>query len=296
MSEVTPTPATSLPQQALDAGVADVEVFRYHDGRVSHEPDLLSVEEPLEIQVRPKHEHEYRSLSVTMRTPGNDGDLVRGFLFNEGVIRSPHDILRIQSWGPLVGPAQSRNICRIDLECEIPELDRLQRHFYTNSSCGVCGRASMDALRACAAGAIPENGPHVRVSAILRIPELLRQSQGAFDSTGGLHATALFTAEGELRHVCEDVGRHNAMDKMAGRLLAEHALPASESMLLASGRLSFELIQKTVMMGVPLIAAIGAPSSLAVQVARSAGVTIIGFLRNDRFNVYSHEGRVLFNE
>ena len=280
-------------REIFDA-ITEVETIRYSPAGYSSEPDLVAIEEPLEIQLRGPEAVEFRQLSLTMRTPGHDRELAVGFLFNEGVVRGADDIQAVELWGPLSGEAKVQNICRVTLRSEPSSTDRLERHFYTNSSCGVCGRLSMEALHSCAAGPLPQDGPRTRASLVLGLPKQLRGSQVVFDQTGGLHATALFTEGGELIEVFEDVGRHNAMDKMAGALLFRAALPASSCMLTVSGRLSFELVQKAVMMGVPILCGIGAPSSLAINVARKANLTLIGFLRDSRFNVYANEWRIDF--
>jgi FdhD protein len=272
--------------------VVDLPVVKYRDGTGELTSDTLAVEDPLEIQVRVAGAGDYQSVCMTMRTPGHDAELAAGFLFNEAVIRNHGDIVRIGPWGPFTGEARTRNICRVDLKVAALDLDRLQRHFFTSSSCGVCGRASLDALKSCAAAPLPVDGPVVPASLVTEFPERLRSRQSAFQCTGGLHATALFDAGGEVQVVHEDVGRHNAMDKVAGSLLREGRLPASRSLLFVSGRLSYELVQKALMMGVPVLAGVGAPSSLAAQLADRGGLTLIGFVRDRRFNVYAHPWRI----
>jgi FdhD protein len=279
----------------LDGGVVETPILCYRDGVCTSAEDAIAVEEPLEIQLRCAGEAEFRSVSTTMRTPGHDGELAAGFLFNEAVIGSIGDIRSIESWGPFRPEPRVQNICRVDLGREKVELDRLERHFYTNSSCGVCGRASLRALLECAGAPLPHDSPPVAASVLLHLPVRLREEQGAFGATGGVHATGLFGGDGELRLLREDVGRHNAMDKVAGRLLLDRLLPASGCVLVASGRLSFELVQKAVMMGVPVLCGVGAPSSIAAELARKTGLTLVGFLREGRFNVYSGEGRVAFD-
>ena len=250
--------------------------------------DRVAVEEPLEIRLGYEDEGQRRtqSVSITMRTPGDDKDLAVGFLFAEGIIRSGADIA-------IVKPCSGDNTIRVELESDVTvDLGRLQRHFYTTSSCGVCGKASLDALRVHGTEPLPAIDRQFSRDVILGIPDNLRAAQDTFDETGGLHAAAAFTTQGELVVVREDVGRHNAVDKVVGNLLSQRRLPASEMGLMVSGRASFELMQKTLMAGIPLLAAVSAPSSLAVELAREFNVTLIGFLRGDNFNIYAGEERI----
>lgn len=247
--------------------------------------DQLAVEEPLEIRVGA------RSLSITMRTPGHDVDLALGFLVSEGIVRGASDIEEAKHCGPAVRDDATSNIVRIKTTNTRYDLERLERHFYTSSSCGVCGKTSLEAVRL-AAHARVATGPRVAPSMIHGLPARLRDAQDTFDRTGGLHAAGLFDAKGELLTIREDVGRHNAVDKVIGHHLQHGQLPLSNHLLLVSGRASFELVQKAVMAGIPILAAVGAPSSLAVELARAEGVTILGFVRNERFNVYCGEERI----
>jgi FdhD protein len=244
-------------------------------------PDRLAVEEPLEIRLGfgPANNRSRRAVSVTMRTPGHDAELAVGFLRSDGVLHSPDELLGTES--------AATNVIRVDLRPGIPvDLGRLERHFYTASSCGVCGKTSLDAVdQAC--DPLPAGGPVVPAGAIHALPRRLREAQPAFDRTGGLHAAALFDADDELRVAREDVGRHNAVDKVIGREFLLGHLP-----LFVSGRAGFELVQKAAVAGVPVFAAVGAPSSLAVELARRVGMTLIGFVRDGRFNVYSGQERI----
>lgn len=242
------------------------------------EQDLLAVEEPLQIQVGE------RNLAVTMRTPGHDAELTAGFLFTEGLIQCENDIAAIECQG---------NVARVTL-AESVEIDAAsaERNFYITSSCGVCGKASIEALERAGCTTLPSSGRRVDSSLIRSLPEKLRKAQAVFDRTGGLHASGLVSPEGDLIAVREDVGRHNALDKLIGWGLLGNFLPLSDSILIVSGRTSFELLQKSVMAGIPIVAAVGAPSSLAVKTALRFGVTLIGFLRENRFNVYSSAGRI----
>lgn len=250
--------------------------------------DFVAVEEPLEIRLgyATPEGHTASSLSITMRTPGSDAELAAGFLFTESIIASGNDISAIEHSG-------NQNIIRVDLAPHV-EVDfaRLQRHFYTTSSCGVCGKSSLDALRN--VGAMPCDSADGRFSkdVLIRMPDVLRARQRTFDRTGGLHAAAAFTSQGEIVVVHEDVGRHNAVDKVIGSLLMKGLLPASELGLIVSGRASFELMQKALIGGFTLLAAVSAPSSLAVALANEFNVSLVGFLRDDSFNIYSARERI----
>ena len=250
--------------------------------------DSVAVEEPLEIRLgyQSGGKRQTSSISITMRTPGDDEELATGFLFTESIIRSPDDVA-------IVKPCSGDNTVRVELEDGVAvDLDRLQRHFYTSSSCGVCGKASLDALRATGLETTPAIPGQFSREVLVAIPGRLRARQDTFAETGGLHAAAAFGSDGELLIVREDVGRHNAVDKVVGALFRAGRLPAQELGLIVSGRASFELMQKAVVAGMPLLAAVSAPSSLAVELAREFNVTLIGFLRGDTFNVYAGEERI----
>ena len=270
--------------------VSEVQIDALRDAGSVHRADAIAIEEPLEIRlVKDGHENggTGRPVSITMRTPGHDAELAVGFLYGEGLLREPRDVIEARHCGP------SGNVVRVTVRADLPlDLDRLNRNFYTTSSCGVCGKASIDAVTA-SAGIRRVTGDLVVREAVLRImPDTLRAAQAGFAETGGMHAVGLFTAEGEMLGVREDVGRHNAMDKLVGDAFLEGALPWSERVLLLSGRASFELIQKAMMAGASMVAAIGAPSTLAVQLAESAGITLVAFLRSGGCNVYCHAARV----
>jgi FdhD protein len=253
---------------------------------------LLAVEEPLEIRLGFAGPERWttRSLSVTMRTPGHDVELAAGFLFTEGVICSQADIAKIEE-----SPRPEANIIRVDLMPEVRFHPRLmERNFYTTSSCGVCGKASLEAVAAQGCECLPHDSLLVSATAIHRLPAALQEVQNVFNQTGGLHAACLFSAEGELIAMREDVGRHNALDKLIGASLLAGKVPLSQSMLLVSGRASFELVQKAIRGGIPLLAAVGAPSSLAVELAREFDMTLLGFVRHQRFNIYSGEWRIRY--
>jgi FdhD protein len=250
--------------------------------------DLIVVEEPLEIRVaRSGEPGPGETVSVTMRTPGDDLDLAVGFLVSEGFVRAPSDVVNTRHCGT------SGNVVRVELAREAAfDLARATRHVFTSSSCGVCGKASIDAVMSAVAIRRVGEGPVADASVLGALPDRLRAVQGVFAATGGLHAVGLFDAEGNLLAHAEDVGRHNAMDKLVGAGLRQGTLPLAGRMLLLSGRASFELLQKAMVAGIPLVAAIGAPSSLAIDLAETAGITLLGFLREGSFNVYTHGGRV----
>jgi len=269
----------------------DVQIDALRDAGNVHRADSIAVEEPLEIRLVKDGSAENggtgRPISITMRTPGNDADLAVGFLYGEGLLRKSRDVVDVRPCGP------TGNVIRVTVRADLPlDLDRLNRNFYTTSSCGVCGKASIDAVTASAGIRAVASDLVVRESVLRVMPDVLRASQAGFAQTGGMHAVGLFTADGELAACKEDVGRHNAMDKLVGAALMTGALPWSQHVLLLSGRASFELIQKAMMAGAPVVAAIGAPSTLALELAESAGITLVAFLRSGGCNVYCHPARV----
>ena len=263
------------------------------------EYDSLATEEPLEIRVgfvannRPTH----KSVSITMRTPNRetaeDFELAVGFLFTENIITSAAQIAKVDYCGKPAKDSTFRNTVRVDLADGV-EIDwqRLERHFYTSSSCGVCGKTSIAALEVGVCGLKNLEQPRFDAELIHRLPQILRRAQNTFDKTGGLHAAALFDSAGELRILREDVGRHNAVDKLIGAQLLKNQMPLDDYLLLVSGRASFELVQKALMANIPILAAVGAPSSLAVELAQNFGMTLLGFVRDDRFNIYSNPQRI----
>jgi FdhD protein len=261
-------------------------------GSAASVPDVLAAEEPLEIRVGPSGTARRPPLAVTMRTPGEDLDLALGFLFGEGVIRSAEDVRTAQLCAGDAGP-NTYNVVDVALEPSVPapQTDP-SRAFYTTSSCGVCGKASIDAVRTRSAFDVASDTIAVGGPLLSALPDRLRAAQRTFDSTGGLHAAGLFTADGELLCAREDVGRHNAVDKVVGWALRAGRLPLAGHVLLVSGRASFELTQKAWMAGVPLLAAVSAPSTLAVDVATEAGMTLVGFLRGGHMNVYTRPDRI----
>ncbi len=277
--------------------IVERPVSRVRGGRLSQENDRLAVEEPLEIRLgyhSTGGARRWKSISVTMRTPGADVDLALGFLYAEGVLDGFGAVDRIKHTGPSGDKRESRNIVTVHLKVGVAfDAERLERHFYTTSSCGVCGKTSLEALEISGCPTLLESRPRLRSDLIHTLPETLRATQSVFDQTGGLHAAALFDAEGGLLRVREDVGRHNALDKLIGSYVLEEALPLSESVVLVSGRVSFELVQKALRAGVPALAAVGAPSSLAAELAEEFGMTLFGFVRGGRYNVYCGAERLV---
>ena len=275
----------------MSSSVAEVAVHKINGAHpFIIEQDALAVEEPLEIRLGYEAEGQrtVQSLSITMRTPGHDFDLAAGFLFTEGIVQRAEQIQNIQHCGG------QDNVVKVELAAGVAiDFARLQRHFYTSSSCGVCGKTSIEALQVTTCQVLPPYGFQLAAAIIHELPAKLRAAQSVFDSTGGLHAAALFHAGGDLVALREDVGRHNAVDKLIGAQFRAGHTPLPECLLLVSGRASFELVQKAVMGGIPILAAVGAPSSLAVELAHNFGMTLIGFVRDGRFNIYSGVERVI---
>jgi FdhD protein len=258
-------------------------------------PDSLATEEPMEIRLLSGGARQ--TVAVTMRTPGADFELAAGFLYGEGLVKTPEDIAKISYCVDSdLDTEQQYNIVNVELRAGREyDLRPLERHFYTSSACGVCGKASLEQLELRGCPIVPP-GPEVSAQTVYSLPGKLREAQGLFDATGGLHAAALFDAEGELLTLREDVGRHNATDKLVGWALLEGRLPLADHVVLVSGRSSFEILQKCLTAGVPIVCAISAPSSLAVDVARQFGITLVGFLRGGKFNVYAGFERVRIEE
>jgi len=284
-----------------DQNVAEMPVLRVEENRIlTARQDALSIEEPLEIRIgfTADGKAAHKSISITMRTPGDDFELAAGFLFTEGIIKSADQIVKIRHCGV---PATKhgflhgilRNTVRVDLRADVTiDFKKLERHFYTSSSCGVCGKTSIEALQTGVCRLKEKAKPIFAAETIHNLPGTLRDSQNVFDRTGGLHAAALFSPTGEMEDLREDVGRHNAVDKLVGTQFLAGKTPVSDKLLLVSGRASFELAQKALMAGIPILAAVGAPSSLAVELARQYGMTLLGFVRNNRFNIYTGAERI----
>ena len=264
-------------------------VLRVHDGSATARPDTLAAEEPMEIRVQG------RPLTITMRTPGQDFELAVGFLVSEGVITAQDQVSAIRYCaGATDDGTNTYNVVDVALAPGVAPPDAsLERNFYTTSSCGLCGKASLDAVRTASTWSVADDPLRLTPELLASLPGRLRDAQRVFDKTGGLHAAALFSADGELLVVREDVGRHNAVDKVVGHAVRGGLLPLRETVLMVSGRASFELVQKAVMAGIPALAAVSAPSSLAVDLAEENGMTLVGFLRGTSMNVYSGADRVL---
>lgn len=281
------------------ASVASVNINRFINGAQISASDLLAVEEPMETRLdfgtaTARHS---QPIAVTMRTPGNDFELALGFLFTEGIIQSPADIKLVRYCTDMQTAENKNNIVRVYLKENVSvDIERLKRNFYTSSSCGVCGKESIENVYT---QCKPTTQTTLRVNAatILRLPTVLREKQRVFEYTGGLHAAALFNSDGDIMMLREDVGRHNALDKLVGAAIfgETDTVVLSETVLLLSGRASFELIQKAAMASIPVVCAVGAPSSLAVQMAKTFGITLVGFLREEKFNIYSHPERIQMN-
>lgn len=273
-------------------------IYQYGEGKWIEKNDLFAAEEPLEIRLG-WGEIEFRQqkkLVVTMRTPGNDFELCVGFLFNEGILHSSKDILSIRHCLEAGKGEAYGNVVRVELnpDCNL-DFDKLQRNFFTTSACGVCGKTGIEAIHTACLPLLKKNAPLVSPSLLANLPLRLREKQAVFEHTGGLHAAALFLPDGDLLLSYEDVGRHNALDKLIGACVMLDQIPLSDHLLFLSGRISFELVQKALMAGIPIVAAVGAPSSLAVELARDFGMTLLGFVRDNKFNVYSGKERLKIN-
>ena len=272
-----------------DEQVAHIDIQKIIDGQVSDTSDRVAVEEPLEIQLEYSTStgRMQKNIAVTMRTPGNDAELAAGFLFTEGVIKNKASIKEIKQ------ASKDENMVLVTLsENMLPVLANAARNFYSTSSCGVCGKASIEAIRAVSQFA--GNGDDIKIesSTLYSLQEKVKQQQQVFEETGGIHASALFTTSGNFITLREDVGRHNALDKIIGAALMNDQLPLNNCILFLSGRASFELVQKAAMAGIRFITAVGAPSSLAVEMAQEQNITLTGFLKNNRFNIYSGKQRL----
>jgi FdhD protein len=258
----------------MGRNIITVPIQKAENGSVSPLQDLVAVEEPLQIRLGK------RNVAITMRTPGHDLELAAGFLFTEGILKGKYQVSKIV--------AGRRNTVTVMVADEAGlDLERLDRHFYLTSSCGICGKASIEAVKAMDCAMLPRDEPQIGPGVIQGLPETLRPTQEVFERTGGLHAAALFNPAGKLLSVREDVGRHNAVDKLIGGEFLEERLPLNDRILMVSGRASFELVQKALMAGIPVLAAVGAPSSLAIELALRFGMTLCGFVRGQRFNIYS---------
>ena len=272
------------------------KTIKYKKDKHSTLEDLISIEEPLEMIVRYKKNNEWvdNSISITMRTPKNDEDLITGLLFCEGIINKISDIEKVELLGDKVGKFNLQNKIRVTLNnSENLDTKHLRRNFLTNSSCGVCGKTSMDSLEIICKTRINKDVPKIKNTLITKIPDLLRESQSEFSKTGGIHASALFDKDGKALIIKEDVGRHNALDKVIGHCLKNSLFDTKNQFIACSGRLSFELVQKTLMANIGLLMGVGAPTSLAIDLAKRFDITLIGFVKSDSFNIYCGENRIL---
>ncbi len=272
------------------------KTIKYKQNKSSNSEDLISIEEPLEMVVRYKKKSKWidNSISITMRTPTNDENLIIGLLFCEGIVHKISEIEKIEFLGEKVGKFDLQNKIRVTLNnSENLNTKHLRRNFLTNSSCGVCGKTSMDSLEIICKTKINKDIPKIKSSLITKIPNLLTQSQSEFSKTGGIHSSALFNKKGRSLVIEEDVGRHNALDKVIGHSLKNSIFDTKNQFIACSGRISFELVQKTLMVNIGLLMGVGAPTSLAIDLAKRFDITLIGFVKSDSFNIYCGKNRIL---
>ena len=272
------------------------KVLKFISNKFENFEDLVSIEEPLEISLKFKENNEWitQSLSITMRTPGNDEDLVRGFLFNEQIVQNIKDIESIESYGELVGQYNIKNKILATLNnSENVNISKIKRDFLTNSSCGVCGKSSLDALEIIKKDKTDSNEPKISKEVIVSSPNTLISNQSEFSKTGGIHASGLFDVDGELINLREDVGRHNALDKLIGSSMINDQIEPKKQFITCSGRLNFELVQKVLMTNIGIMVGVGAPTSLAIDLANKFDMTLIGFVKKDSFNVYTNNKKVI---
>ena len=272
------------------------KVLKYNSGKFENIEDLISIEEPLEISIKFKEKDDWvtRILSITMRTPGDDEDLVRGFLFNEQLIKNIKDIDTIESFGDEVGQYNIQNKILATLNnSENINISKIKRDFITNSSCGVCGKSSLDALEIIKQNKTNSDQPKISKEVIIKSPTILRENQSEFSKTGGIHASGLFNINGDLISVKEDVGRHNALDKLIGYTLFNGQINPLTQFITCSGRLNFELVQKVLMTDIGIMIGVGAPTSLAIDLANKFDITLIGFVKRDSFNIYTNNKKVI---
>ena len=272
------------------------KVLKYKSNNAKNIDDLISIEEPLEITIKFKNKEIWNEniISITMRTPGNDKDLVRGFLFNERIIEKIEYIDKIESVGENVGQYSLKNkIVATINNSENVDIDKIKRNFLTNSSCGVCGKTSLDSLEVIKKDKILKSLPKISHEIIMKSPTILRENQSEFSKTGGIHASGLFLDNGDVVAIKEDVGRHNALDKLIGYVLEKKLLNPINQFLTCSGRLNFELVQKALMSNIGVLIGVGAPTSLAIDLANKFDMTLVGFVKQDSFNIYSNKERII---
>ena len=272
------------------------KVLKFNSSKFENVEDLVSIEEPLEISLKFKEQDKWitQNLSITMRTPGNDEDLVRGFLFNEQIIENINDIDYIESYGDKVGQynIQNKILATLNNSKNI-NISKIKRDFLTNSSCGVCGKSSLDALEIIKKEKTDSSEPKITKDIIVHSPNILKTNQSEFSKTGGIHASGLFNSKGELICLREDVGRHNALDKLIGNAMINDQIKPKNQFITCSGRLNFELVQKVLMTNIGIMIGVGAPTSLAIDLANKFDMTLIGFVKKDSFNVYTNNKKVI---
>jgi len=274
------------------------KVLKFSSKKFEQIDDLVSIEEPLEISLKFKKQDNWiiQNLSITMRTPGNDEDLVRGFLFNEQIVKNIKDIDSIESYGDEVGQYNIQNKILATLNnSQNVNISKIKKDFLTNSSCGVCGKSSLDALEIIKKDKTNSSEPQISKEVILQSPKILKDNQSEFSKTGGIHASGLFNNNGEIVGLREDVGRHNALDKLVGNVLINKQLNPKTQFITCSGRLNFELVQKVLMTNIGIMIGVGAPTSLAIDLANKFDMTLIGFVKKDSFNIYTNNKKVIVN-
>jgi len=272
------------------------KVTKFKKNKFENIEDLISIEEPLEISLKYKEKENWltKSLSITMRTPGHDKDLVTGFLYNEQIIQNIKDIENIESFGEKVGQYNIQNKILVTINnSKNVNISKIKRDFLTNSSCGVCGKSSLDALEIIKKEKTPKSDPKLSKDTIIQSPSILKKNQSEFAKTGGIHASGLFSSDGNLISLREDVGRHNALDKMIGDSLKNNYLKPNDQFITCSGRLNFELVQKVLMTNIGIMIGVGAPTSLAIDLANKFDITLIGFVKEDSFNIYTNNQKVI---
>ena len=275
---------------------SNYKVLKFKSKVLNEFDDQISIEEPLEIILKYKDKKTWveKTISITMRTPGNDEDLVRGFLFNERVVEQINHIENIELIGDLVGQYKLKNKAVATINnSENIDIDKIKRNFLTNSSCGVCGKTSLDSIEIIKKDKITKHVPKIHHEVIMKSPFMLRQNQSEFAKTGGIHASGLFNEKGEIIAVREDVGRHNALDKLIGFILKDDLLDNNSQFLTCSGRLNFDLVQKALMANIGVLVGVGAPTSLAVDLAKKFNMTLVGFVKDKSFNIYSNNERII---
>ena len=275
---------------------SNYKVLKYSSKKFENIDDLISIEEPLEISLKYNESSKWinQNLSITMRTPGDDEDLVRGFLYNEQIIKNIGDIDSIESYGDKVGQYNIQNKILATLNnSENINIAKIKRDFLTNSSCGVCGKSSLDALEIIKKNKTNSSEPKIKKEVIVKSPDILREGQSEFSKTGGIHASGLFNSNGELVAVREDVGRHNALDKLIGCALKNNQIDPKNQFITCSGRLNFELVQKVLMTDIGIMIGVGAPTSLAIDLANKFDITLVGFVKRDSFNIYTNNKKVI---